>query len=57
MAVQEPHTPAVQQTAGMDDFLGKPFTLEQLRTILERWLLSAPEKNPPELVAAFHAGP
>jgi CheY-like chemotaxis protein/HPt (histidine-containing phosphotransfer) domain-containing protein/two-component sensor histidine kinase len=29
-------------TAGMDDYLGKPFTGEQLREILERWV---PEKG------------
>jgi two-component system, sensor histidine kinase and response regulator len=29
-------------SAGMDDYLGKPFTLEKLRTALGRWLTSAP---------------
>ena len=28
-------------SAGMDDYLGKPFTLEKLRTALGRWLTSA----------------
>jgi CheY-like chemotaxis protein len=41
--------------AGMDDFLGKPFTMEQLRTILERWLPSAPEKPAAELVTHSRA--
>jgi signal transduction histidine kinase/DNA-binding NarL/FixJ family response regulator/HPt (histidine-containing phosphotransfer) domain-containing protein len=31
--------------AGMDDYLGKPFTLEQLQGVLERWL---PGKTPQE---------
>jgi CheY-like chemotaxis protein len=31
--------------AGMNDFLSKPFALGQLRTILERWLPSAPEEK------------
>ena len=29
-------------SAGMDDYLGKPFTLEKLRTALGRWLTSGP---------------
>ena len=29
--------------AGMDDYLSKPFTLQSLRTVLERWLPSAAE--------------
>ena len=29
-------------SAGMDDYLGKPFTLEKLRNALGRWLTSAP---------------
>jgi CheY-like chemotaxis protein len=48
---QSGHTPIIALTAhatqedrqqclaaGMDDYLGKPFTLEQLRLALERWL-------------------
>jgi CheY-like chemotaxis protein len=32
-------------SAGMDDYLGKPFTLEKLRTALGRWLTSAPSAD------------
>lgn len=33
------------RTAGMDDYLGKPFDLEQLRTVLERWLPRESSRN------------
>jgi CheY-like chemotaxis protein/HPt (histidine-containing phosphotransfer) domain-containing protein len=40
-------------TAGMDDHLGKPFLLEKLLAILERWLLKAsPEERSAPIQAA-----
>jgi PAS domain S-box-containing protein len=30
-------------TAGMDDYLSKPFTIEQLRAVIHRWLPSSPQ--------------
>ncbi|QEP43873.1 response regulator [Ectothiorhodospiraceae bacterium BW-2] len=59
---QRPHTPIAALTAhaisgteeacreaGMDDFLSKPFELEQLSTLLQRWLTptTAPASQPP----------
>ena len=32
--------------AGMDDYLSKPFTIEQLRTVLHRWTPSSPVASP-----------
>jgi len=32
--------------AGMDDLLGKPYTVEQLRGLLERWLPSLRQRDP-----------
>ena len=32
--------------AGMDDYLGKPFTQEELQAVLMRWLPEAPGKLP-----------
>jgi CheY-like chemotaxis protein/HPt (histidine-containing phosphotransfer) domain-containing protein len=37
--------------AGMDDVLTKPFTLEQLRTSLERWVASAQARPPRDSLA------
>jgi CheY-like chemotaxis protein len=36
--------------AGMDDYLGKPFTLEQLRLALENWLRPAQRQEPTERI-------
>jgi PAS domain S-box-containing protein len=36
--------------AGMDDYLSKPFTLEQLRTVLHRWMPSS--KVPPPAISS-----
>ncbi|HLX22693.1 MAG TPA: MHYT domain-containing protein [Usitatibacter sp.] len=33
--------------AGMDDYLSKPFTLEQLETTLARWVPETPQYSPP----------
>lgn len=46
--------------AGMDDFLAKPYGLEQLRTVLGRWLptvniAAAPEQAPTQDDPAEHA--
>ncbi len=32
--------------AGMDDYLSKPFTIEQLRTVIHRWLPSSSQPGP-----------
>lgn len=31
---------------GMDDYLSKPFTIEQLRTVIHRWLPASPQSTP-----------
>jgi CheY-like chemotaxis protein/signal transduction histidine kinase/HPt (histidine-containing phosphotransfer) domain-containing protein len=35
--------------SGMDDYLGKPYTLEQLRVILDRWLTNTDDEKPTEV--------
>ena len=37
--------------AGMDDYLSKPFSVEQLRTVLERWI--SPAERPAEVAQAI----
>lgn len=37
--------------AGMDDYLSKPFTLEQLQSKIQKWLESSKENREPDSVA------
>jgi DNA-binding response OmpR family regulator len=34
-------------SAGMDDYLGKPFSVEQLQSLLERWIRKEPAARMP----------
>ena len=35
------------RASGMDDWLGKPYSLEELRAVIERWTPAAPSEPPP----------
>ena len=42
--------------AGMDDFLGKPYTLDELAAVLARWTTSAQPAGNPAMRLASHEG-
>jgi len=43
--------------AGMDDYLGKPFTVEQLRSVLEQWLPKEPRTQGPQRISFLEGEP
>ena len=43
--------------AGMDDYLSKPFSRDNLRTVLQRWLVNGDVASPSQSVPARHAVP